>query len=126
MKVKLFKRDVVRVDVIAGFDGAAGAADELAIADEIFALRDGLDRDLVTGGNRRAGADALSADIQRGADAQRDAGDGDVVARMELDGRIFRGRKFRNAEKAHVNFYLKSTVSQICSPVWTCNLPLTG
>jgi len=61
--VELFEAEVVRVDVIAGLDGGARAADGLAVADDHFAGLDGAERDFVARGNgvARGELDAIDA-----------------------------------------------------------------
>ena len=47
----LFKQHVVGVDVLAGFDRNLRAADDLAVAEDPIAGRDGLEADFVAGGD---------------------------------------------------------------------------
>src|SRR5450755_3092304 len=51
---QFLKRDVLGVNMVAGFDRATGAANDLPVANESLIRRDSPDRDLVAGRNRDA------------------------------------------------------------------------
>ena len=68
--------------------------------------------------------DLAIVDNQRIPCGNLDAGDGDIIRRMKLDGRVRGGREFGDFEQH--DFYLSSKSSGAGSPVWTCSLPSAG
>src|SRR4029077_17566953 len=69
--------EVVGVDVADGIGGRLGAADDLAVALDGFAVGDVPERDLVAGGNIIADGDRESLDAEFGAGREGHAGHGD-------------------------------------------------
>lgn len=72
---------VVGVDVVAWGDGLRGKADELAVLEDAVAGGKGDERDLVAGGDFGGGSDGAECGVR----CEGLAGDGDVVAGVELD-----------------------------------------
>ena len=93
---ELVECNVVGVDVLPGFNRNSGAADDLAVANDISPCRDRLQRNLVARGNRVTHADIVAIDSDFVSLRQGNTRDGYVVGLVEMNGRVLRRRDLRN------------------------------
>ena len=74
---------VMSVDPFTGGDGTCGAADDLAVTADLFALGDGSQSRLVAGGDGFGEEDGIDAGADGPARAEVDAGNGDVITGVQ-------------------------------------------
>ena len=101
VKSDFLKRHVVGMDVFSGRDGTGGAADALAVANEPVAGGNGAGGNLVAGGYGILALDASLRKFEGLAGREREAGDGDVVLRVQQDGGIPGGGECGDVYQAH-------------------------
>jgi hypothetical protein len=62
-EIQFFERQIVRVDMFTRLNRSRGASDDIAVLDYRLSTGDPADSDLVAGGNRASGKDALVPDL---------------------------------------------------------------
>ena len=102
IEMDLLESDIMNVHMLAGPDINTGAPDDLPIPDDCFAGADRLDAHLVTHGNRGLADHIDTSHVCVLAFRQRHARDRDIVGCVEVNRRLFRGRRHRNVYKAHL------------------------
>jgi hypothetical protein len=97
----VFKREILRVNVLAGTNVHFSHADVLPIAPQMLAFGDGDQGHLVTHGDVIDDRDLHAADDELLTGSQRNSRHDDVVDGVQVDGRIFSRREFSNVKEAH-------------------------
>ncbi len=93
-----FERNVVGVEMFAGFDRLAGKADPLSVPEDMLPAFDVHEGDLVSCGNVVLCLKLNAFNTQRLPGRKRHARDGHVIAGMQVNGGVFCRRQFLNFE----------------------------
>ena len=95
-ELDFFEGDIVRVHMLALFDGPAGPSDPLAVAIDMFARLDPHQRHFMARRHAGPGLEFDAFNAQSLPRRERHARDRDIVARMQVNRRVFCRRQFLN------------------------------
>jgi hypothetical protein len=102
VKRQLLESDIVGMHMLARLDCSARATHYLSVSHYALTSHDGPNRNLMTRGDVASDRERNSVDSKFVARRERDAGNSDVIGRMEMDGRVLGRGHFRNLEQAHL------------------------